>query len=168
MGEWSTGICGCGTCSDLCFCCFSTFCTPAAYGYNTALMRGVKNPCRIQHCGAALMQFMYLCAIQQYSVTSPQYLGLMSLWVCLTQTALVKNMVVVVGTHNGVYKKTEDLQECCICCDEPCCLSFWCMPCMLTRVQREVRNNPQKVYEYDDSKMTFKITNSMFDVNRNV
>jgi len=128
-------------------------------------MQGKVHPCRIQHCGAALMQFLYLSAIQQYAATSPQYLGLMSLWVCFSQAALVKNMLVVVGE----YSKKDDLPVCCFCFDEPCCLSIWCMPCMLTRVRHEVLNHTRKTYEYDESKMVFKMAaNSMFDMSRNV
>ena len=160
---WSTGICDC--CVDCPFCCLATFCTPVAFGYDVALVSGAPHPCRIQHCGMPYLQFMYLCAIQQYSVTSPQYLGVMSMWVCFTQVSLVKNMLVAVGTKRGIY--VNDLPPCCVCCDEPFCLSFWCMPCMLTRIKHEVETHKIKC-TYDDSRMVFKMVNSMFDVTRNI
>ena len=167
--RWDTSICNCCNTTDDCpFCCMATFCMPIAFGYNTALMRGAKHPCMIQHCGMPYLQFMYLCAIQQFSAAFPQYLGLLSTWVCLTQVSLVRNMLVAVGREKKIYDTTKEFDDVCCCCDEPCCLSFWCMPCVLTRIQHEVKMQQLKNYSYDDSKMVFRLVNSMFEIPRNV
>ena len=165
MCQWASGLCDYCTCSDGCFCLLSLFCTPIAYGYNTALMRGATHPHKIEHCGPPALPFMYLCAFLQYTATSPQYLGLLTMWVCLSQTFLVKNMLVAVRRERGKY--TGELPECCCCFDTPCCLSFWCMPCTLTVVRHEAKEN--HVYAYDDARSVFKMAaNSMFDMSRNV
>jgi hypothetical protein len=82
---------------------------------------------------------------------------------------LVYDQVTAVGNALGIYGKHIDAV--CGCFDEACCLSFWCGPCMLTRVHREVlidiekennvKNHKAKEYKYNFGK--FEVVNSMFD-----
>jgi hypothetical protein len=124
-------------------------------------MRGFKHPYMIEKFGQPCMQFMYFSAIQQYSALAPQSLGLLCCWVSLSQTVLVENMLVAVGRQLEVYDKKEDLPACVWCFDKPCCESFWCIPCVLTRIHHEVAAK-NITYDYNEGVKLF-MPNSMFD-----
>ena len=160
--SWSTGLCDCFATQDDCqFCCLATFCSCIAFGVNTAHMRRKEHPYMIENFGQPCMQFMYFSAIQQYSVLAPQTLGLLCCWVSLSQTVLVENMLVVVGRKLKVYHINEDLPAFVWCFDKPCCESFWCIPCVLTRIHHEVTAN-NITYDYNEGARMF-MTNSMFE-----
>jgi len=70
-----------------------------------------------------------------------------------------------VGEGRGIYK--DHIPVICCGCDEVCCESFWCGPCMLTRAHREVLNdfaeNGDNAKKYEYNLGTFRQVNSMFD-----
>jgi hypothetical protein len=190
MPDWSTGILGCANCSDCGFCCLSTWCGCIAYGMNTALMEGHRGysqccfdqcscpqSCECQYCGNAC------CLFAAFSANCSSFQGhprdmtelilgiscelLTSMLRSIITGVLIYNQLTAIGKERGFYK--EHIPSVCGCCDEACCLSIWCGPCMLTRVHREILNgistddtgHKAKTYEYKLG--TFTVQNSMFE-----
>ena len=189
--DWSTGLCGwCTNIDDCEFCCLATCCGCIAYGMNTALMRGHRGysecccgkwpqSCEYQYCGDACCLYMYISNSRQlfdnntFSPNNPVELILGLLCGCVSACVtnafigfLTYKQVEAVGKGRKIYKDDHIPMVCCGC-DEACCESFWCGPCVLTRVHHEVlkdfdenRDNAKK-YEYNLG--TFKQVNSMFE-----
>ena len=183
--EWSSGLCGwCFNIDDCGFCCLATWCGCIAYGMNTALIEGHNGyspcclcewpeSCECQYCGDACCLYCFIDNSRQMSVnntfrpTNPTELAIGAaigcLNTCITAAFLgfiVKKQVVAVGKAQNIYEP--HLPVVCCGCDEPCCLSFWCIPCVLTMVHHEVLNDKEW------KKLTYKFgefdqVNSMFD-----
>ena len=190
--EWSTGLCGwCTNIDDCGFCCLATWCGCIAYGMNTALMTGHKGssecccglcewpkPCECQYCGEACCLYWYIDNSGRnfnnvrVNPNNPVELILTVLCGCVSSCVtnafigfLVYKQAKAVGEGRGIYNG--HIPVVCCGCDEACCESFWCGPCMLTRVHHEVleeykesNDNPKK---YDYSLGTFTSKNTMFD-----
>ncbi len=189
--EWSTGLCGwCTNIDDCEFCCIATWCGCIAYGMNTALMEGHRGyskcccnfcdcpqSCECQYCGDACCLYAYISSLREMS--SNNFRGnngteLIIALICTCASACVTNaflgfltykQVKAVGQGRGIYK--DHLPIVCCCFDAPCCESFWCGPCVLTRVHHEVlkdfEENGESAKRYEYNIGTFKQVNSMFD-----
>jgi hypothetical protein len=179
MPEWSTGICGCVDCSDCGFCCLATWCGCIAFGMNAALMQGKRGSspccigcdstcecsesCQYAYCGEACTAYWLPDALAKFAASRGEFdLGAVgvSAAASLLTASYVQNQLVVVGKHLKIYDK---LPPMCGCCNEPCCLSICCGPCMLTRVHHELINDTTNhTYQFEPGS-SVKFANSMFE-----
>ena len=175
--SWSTMILGCADCSDCGFCCLATWCGCIAYGMNTALMTGhtgsskcgcidYPESCQCQYCGEGCRCYVLYgceqaCCHQDSTAGGDGGIGRL-IGCCCAYTLIgpvISGQLKALGINRGFYPNP--VPTICLCFDEPCCLSTWCAPCMLTRIHSELVHNTTVV-----KPITYKggvfTTNTMF------
>jgi hypothetical protein len=176
--DWSMGLCSCCfDVNDCGFCCLATWCGCIAFGMNSALMKGKRGSdpcccgwiqcsetCQWDYCGDACTTFFAADAITKYFGMNGVNNGDIGMCVIgcassLMNMQLIQNQVVVVGRRLKIYE--EKLPRVCGCFNEPCCISIWCAPCMLTRVHHELVHDETNVYTPIPGSVLFQ--NTMFD-----
>ena len=162
--EWSTGILGCADVYDVLFCMMATPCGCVAYGMNASQLRGHSNCISCQECFDYTCYNCIICCAPDDSVSSSadacSGIGrLLGFFFGCLGAQLTNSQIQYVGEQRGIYKP--HVSEHCWITD-----TYWpslfCWPCVLTRVHRELLNNPSIKAKHINF-VDYTTENSMFD-----